>query len=113
MDIATEAFEPPPRRFRHHAAIMLLLAAISAVLSVLIWWYVPNEGDSPLFGWLLDGLRDALLVLVWGTYAIFAAASTLALSVIPTRWNSVGRLALAYVFGLAALVGVAWLLVQR
>lgn len=112
MNIATETFEPPPHRFRHHTAIMALFAALSVVLSVLIWLYVPNEGDSPLFGWLLNGLRDALLVLVWGTFAIFAAASTAVLAVLPARWNSFGRLLLAYVVGLATLVAVAVMLAR-
>ena len=106
MNIATEDFDlPPPGRFRHHIAIMALFAALSAVLSVLIWWFVPNEGDSPLFGWLLNGLRDALLVLVWGTFGVFAAVSTAVLAVVPRRWNSFARLLIAYVTGFAALVG--------
>ena len=114
MNIATEDVElPPPRRFRHHTAIMALFAALSAVLSVLIWWFVPNEGDSPLFGWLLDGLRDALLVLVWGTFGVFAAASTAVLAVIPPRWNSFSRLLIAYIIGFAALVAIAWALANH
>jgi len=112
MDIATEVFEPPPPRFRHHRVIMLLLAALTAVLSVLIWLYVPNKGDSPLFGWMLNGLRDALLVLVWGTFGVFAAASTAVLAVIPSRWNSFARLLIAYIAGAATLVAVAWLLAR-
>jgi hypothetical protein len=113
-NIAATPFElgPPPGRYRHHTAVMALLAAITIALSIVIWIYVPNEGDNPLFGWLLDGLRDALLVFVWTVYALFATASTIALRVIPVRWHSAIRLLLAYVFGIATLAAIAWLWLQ-
>jgi hypothetical protein len=115
MDIASSPFDAgrSPGQYRHHTIVLAVLALCSIALSILIWIYVPNEGDSPLFGWLLDGLRDALLVLLWSTFALFAAASTLALSAIPARWNSALRLLVAYAFGFATLVAVAWYLLQR
>ena len=111
MDIASEDFEPPPRRFRHHTTILGLLASVAAVFTLLIVWLVPNEGHGPVLG--IDGLRDALLILLWSAFAIFAAASTAVLAVVPGRWNSFVRLALAYIVGYATLAAVTWLLANH
>jgi hypothetical protein len=110
-NIAATPFElgTPPGRYRLHTTVLALLAVVAFALSIVIWIYVPNESDSPLFGWLLDGLRDALLVLLWTVYALFASASTLALRVIPVRWHSAIRLSLAYLFGIVTLAVIAWL----
>ena len=110
MDIAAEHLEPPPHRFRHHTTILSLLAAVAAVFTLLIVWLVPNEGHGPVLG--IDGLRDALLILLWSAFAIFAAASTAALAVIPVRWNNLVRLLIAYGVGYATLSVIGWALAR-
>jgi len=54
-DIAETTFELPPRRFRHHFGVLTVLAIFAVAPVVVIWLYVPNEGDGPLLGWLLNG----------------------------------------------------------
>jgi hypothetical protein len=108
--VATTTFESgsPPGQYRHHKLVLGILALINVGLSILIWLYVPNDLGGPIFGDIFHGLRDALLALVWITFAIFTAASTAALSIIPGRWHNAIRLLLAYVVGLATLVLIAW-----
>jgi hypothetical protein len=103
--IATDPFETgsPPGRYRHHKAVLAVMALINVALSIVIWIYVPND-----LGGIFNGLRDLLLALVWGTFAIFTAASTAALSILPARWHNAIRLLLAYLVGLAMLVLIAW-----
>src|SRR5690349_1264777 len=90
MDIAETTFEEPPQRFRQHFVILAILAIVTTALSLLIWWIVPNEGDGPLLGRLLDGLRDALLVILWGALAIFSATSTAVLAIVLDRMAQYG-----------------------
>jgi hypothetical protein len=112
MNLAETTFAEPPPRFRQHFVILGTLAILATALSLLIWWVVPNEGDGPLLGHLLDGLRDALLVILWGAFVIFSAASTGLLAVLPARWHNAMRLLLAYLAGMAAVIIVAWLIAR-
>ena len=109
IDITAATLGSPPPRFRYHGICLTVFAAFAIALSCLIWLFVPNEGRGPQFG--LEGLRDLLLLVVWGTFALFAAASTAALALIPAGWQIALRLVLAYLFGLAFLIGLAALLI--
>ena len=111
MMLATPHFEEPSRRFRYHPIVLGAFAMPLFLLSVLIWFVVPNEGGgSEGIPWLA-GLRDALLVFIWTVFAIFAGGATAALALLPRRWHQAVRLVLSYLLGAATVfaAGYLWL----
>ena len=110
MDIAADLLPEPPRKFRHHTWVMAVLTGFTLALSFVIFVFVPNEGRGPVLG--LDGLRDALLILVWMLFGTFTITSTALLTIIPASWQSAIRLLLAYAGGVIATMAVIWLLAR-